>query len=217
MHGHIYTEQQDAFIRAHYSEGVSCCVTKFNKRFGTQLSYQALKTHANRRLKIATGLRPWTDEQNKAITEILQKYPYKQAVNVFNRQFGMNYTQKQIQDHCTRRGIKRNYAAQLSRIDEIITENIDKPYAEIRQIIGERTGKQYSDYTAVCVRANNLGLKRPHRVWQKNDKRMINGEPVTFSEFVRFIGNRWHRIAPELQPIALQIVRLQALTEEGHR
>jgi hypothetical protein len=208
MNGHKYTAEQDEFIRQNYTN-VSDCVRKFNKQFGTHLSYSAIKTHANRALGLTTGFRPWTVEMNTAIASILSKHPYKQATVIFNKRFGTNFTAKQIQDHCVRSGIKRGHAALLKRIDEIIAENIDKTYEEIREIIYERTGVQYRDYTAVCVRANNLGLSRPHRVWQLSDRRTINGEEVTYSEYTRFIGNRWHRLSPELQSLALQVVRLQ--------
>lgn len=207
--GHKYTEEQDEFIRQNYSN-VTDCTSKFNERFGTRLSYQSLKSHANRSLKIVTGFRPWTDEMNIAIAEILLKYSYKQAVVIFNTRFETDFTRKQIETHCTKCGIKREHAAFLKQVDEIIAGNIEKSYEEIRIIIRERAGKEYRDYTAVCVRANKLGLSRPHRVWQINDKRTINGEKVTFSEYVRFIGNRWNKLAPELQPLALQVVRLQA-------
>jgi hypothetical protein len=212
MHGHLYTAEQDDFIRHNYVN-IGICVRKFNKRFNTDLSYSAVKSHALR-IGLKTGYRPWTDEMNAAIASILLKYPYKQATKKFNKRFGTNFTQKQIQDHCTRCGIKREYAAAMKQIDIIIAKNIDKSYEEIRNIIHERTGKQYRDYTAVCVRANNLGLNRPHRVWQTDDKRTINGEKVTFSEYVSFIGNRWHRIAPELQPLALQVIRLRRILDQ---
>lgn len=214
MRGHKYTAEQDEFIRRNYSS-VSECVDKFNTRFGTNLSYSAVKTHALRRLGLTTGFRPWTDEMNAALAGILLNLPYRQATVEFNRQFGTSFSQKQIQDHCTRVGIRREHAAFLRRVDEIIVKNIDKSYEEIRKIIHARTGKEYLDYTAVCVRANNLGLKRPHRTWSKSDRRTICGKSVTHSEYVRFIGNRWHRIAPELQPIALQVVRLQRESEEA--
>lgn len=211
MFGHTYTMEQDEFIRQNYTN-VNVCVHKFNKYFGTKLSYSAIKTHAVRSLGLTTGFRPWTTKMNVALASILLKHPYKQATEEFNKRFNTNFTQKQIQDHCTRCGIKREYAKAMKQIDKIITENIDKSYEEIRKIIHKRTGKKYHDYTAVCIRATNLGLSRPHRVWQTSDNRTINGEVVTFSEYVRFIGNRWHRIAPELQPLALQVVKLQSET-----
>lgn len=207
MRGHLYTREQDDFIRHNYVN-VDVCTREFNERFSTNLSYSAIKAHA-RRIGLKTGYRPWTDEMNSAIASILLKYPYKQATKEFNKRFGTKFTQKQIQDHCTKCGIKREYTVAMKQIDEIIIENIDKNYEEIRKIIYERIGKEYRDYTAVCVRANNLGLNRPHRVWQTDDNRTICGEKVTFSEYVSFIGNRWHRIAPELQPLALQVIRLQ--------
>lgn len=207
--GHKYTEEQDEFIRQNYTD-VSGCVRKFNERFGTNLSYSSIKSHANRKLKIVTRFRPWTEEMNTAIAEILLKYSYKQAVVIFNNRFGTDFTVKQIQDHCVRSGIKRDHVAFLEQVDEIISENIGETYEEIRKIIHERTGKEYRDYTAVCVRATNLGLSRPHRVWQTSDRRIINGEEVTFSEYVRFIGNRWHKLPLELQLLALRVVRLQA-------
>lgn len=209
MNGHKYTEEQDAFIRQNYTN-VSDCVSKFNERFGTRLSYSAIKSHASRTLRLTTGFRPWTDEMNVAIKSILLQMPYKQATEEFNKRFKTNFTVRQVQDHCVRAGIKREHAAFLKQVDEIIIANIDKTYEEIRKIIYERTGEEYRDYTAVCRRANNLGLSRPHRVWQTSDHREINGEEVTFSEYVRFIGNRWHRLEPELQPLALQVVKLQS-------
>jgi len=208
MNGHKYTLEQNEFIRQNY-DNVSECVRKFNSRFGTSITYAALKSHANRALGVVTGLRPFTAEMNNALAKILIRHPYRQATEIFNKHYDTNFTQKQIQDHCTRCGIKREHAAFLAKIDTIIIENIDKSYDEIRKIIKARTGKDYADYTAVCVRANNLGLKRPHRTWSVNDKRTINGEKVTFSEYVRFIGNRWHRLDESLQPIALMTVRLQ--------
>ncbi len=210
MNGHEYTVEQDEFIRKHYSDGIDACVHEFNERFGARVSYDAIKSHANKKLRIVTGFRPWTGEMNDAIAEILLKYPYKQAAEIFNARFGTEFTRKQIETHCTKCGIKREHAAFLTNIDAIIAENIGKSYEEIRRVIKERTGKEYCDYTAVCVRANNIGLKRPHRVWQISDRRTINGEEVTFSEYVRFIGNRWHRIAPSLQPIALQVAKLES-------
>lgn len=207
--GHNYTKEQDEFIRNNFTN-VSECVRKFNEKFNTQQSYSAIKTYANRKLKIVTGFRPWTDEMNTAIKEILLKFSYKQATVIFNNRFGTDFTVKQIQDHCVRFGIKRNHAAFLEQVDEIISENIGKTYEEIRKIIHERTGKEYRNYTAVCRRANNLGLSRPHRVWRTSDRREINGEEVTFSAYVRFIGNRWHRLEPELQPLALQVAKLQS-------
>ena len=215
MYGHVYTAEQDNYIRENYTN-VGECVRLFNKQFGTELSYSAVKTHALRKLGIVTGFRPWAPEMNAALASILLQYPYKQATGVFNERYGTGFTQKQIENHCTKCGIKREHAAFLKRIDEIIAENIDKTYEEIMQIVYDLTGKQYGDYTAICVRANNLGLKRPHRVWHTSDNRTINGTPVTFSEYVRFIGNRWHRIAPELQSIAMKVVALQcALAQEG--
>lgn len=208
MFGHSYTTEQDEFIRQNYTN-VRECVRKFNECFGTNLSYSAIQSHARRKLGLTTGIRPWTNEMNAVLASILLEHPYKQATMIFNAHFGTKFTQKQIQDHCTRCGIKREYASSMKRIDEIIANNIDKSYEEIRKIIHERTGKEYRDYTAICVRANNLGLNRPHRVWSIADNRTINGEKVTFSEYVSFIGNRWHRLAPELQPLALQVIRLQ--------
>lgn len=211
MNGHTYTREQDNFICDNF-ENVGECVTKFNLKFGTSLSYSAIKTHANRKLKIKSGLRPWTKEMNKTLSEILREHPYKQATEIFNSQFDTKFTLKQIQDHCVRSGIKRNFAAHMHRIDRIIAQNIDKSYGEIKEIIREQAGKNYISETSICVRANKQGLRRPHRVWSIHDERTIDGVKVTFSEYVTFIGNRWHRLSPILRPIALQATKLQVAT-----
>jgi hypothetical protein len=206
--GHRYTKEQDNFIRDNYTN-VSECVRKFNARFGTNITYSALRSHANRALGLTTGFRPWTDEMNDAIKKILLEHPYKQATEIFNARFGTKFTRKQVETHCVKAGISREHAKYLKLVDAVIKENIDKNYGEIRKIVNERVGANYACDTTICRRATNLGLSRPHRVWQKTDRRFINGKKVTRSEYARFIGNRWHRIEKELQPIALQIVRLQ--------
>lgn len=207
---HKYTKEQDEFIKNNYTN-VSECVSKFNKRFGTNLSYSALKSHANRTLKITTGFRPWTAEMDDAIEKLIWKHPYRKATDKFNEQYGTEFTVKQIQDHCVRKGMSRKYFDKLEEVDNIIKQNIDeKNYAEIRKKVNKKFGMKYTNDTTICVRANNLGLSRPHRTWQNNtDRRFINGEEVTYSEYVRFIGHRFHRLEKELQPIARQIVKLQ--------
>ena len=206
---HKYTAEQDDFIRNNF-KSVAECVEKFNLEFGTSLSYSAMKTHANRKLGLKTGYRPWTEEMNEAIGEILLDYPYKQATEIFNKRFNTNFTQKQVEWHCTRQGISREYHQSLKQIDNIIKENIEKPYSDIREILNAELDTGYVSDATICRRANNMGLSRPHRVWQnEEDRRFINGEVVTFSEYVRFIGNRFHRIEEELQPVAAQIVKLQ--------
>ncbi len=206
--GHRYTKEQDDFIRDNYTN-VSECIRKFNTQFGTNITYGALKSHANRALKLTTGFRPWTKNMNDAIENMLWHHSYQEATELFNKQFGTNFTRKQVEDHCVRVGISRNHSKKLKQVDIIIKENIGKSYGKIRRIVNERMGVNYTCDTAICRRSANLGLSRPHRTWQTTDRRYINGEEVTHSEYVRFIGNRWHRLEKELQPIALQIVRLQ--------
>lgn len=207
--GHRYTKKQDEFIKANYTN-VSECVRKFNKRFGTNISYGAMKSHANRTLGITTGFRPWTKEMDNAIRTLLWHYPYKQATEIFNKQFGTSFTKKQVEDHCVAVGISRKQSVKLEQVDNIIKENADnKDYGEIRKIINDRLNMNYTSDTAICRRAMNLGIKRPRRVWQTTDRRFINGKEVSYSEFIRFIGHRWHRLDKKLQPIAMQIVKLQ--------
>lgn len=215
--GHSYTKEQDEFIKKNYIN-VSECVEKFNKQFGTNLSYSALKTHANRTLGLTTGFRPWTKDMDDAIATLLWRYPYKEATKLLNKQFGTNFTRKQVEDHCTKVGISREQSKKLKKVDAIIKENVDnKTYGEIREIVNNKIGMDYANDTTICRRANNTGINRPHRVWDnKNDRRFINGQEVTYSEYVRFIGHRWHRLERELQPIALQIVKLQSEIAE-HR
>ena len=208
MRGHRYTQEQDSFLRIHYPGGVNRCLHLFNERFNISLTYGALKSHA-RRMGLKTTFRKWTPEMNVAIAEILSEYPYAMAVQVFNERFGTNFTRKQVEYHCTKVGIKRNHAAILDEVDRIISENIDKPYQEIKAIINELTAQKYISGVTVCVRANNMGLKRPHRAWSKTDKRTINGNSVTLSEYSSFIGHRFHRLDPELQGIALLVAKLQ--------
>lgn len=206
-----YTQEQAEFIKNNYTN-ISECVRKFNKEFGTNKSYSAIKTYAYRRLGLTTGFRPWTKDMNDAIESILWHHSYKQATDIFNSKFGTSFTVKQIQDHCTRLGIKRNHAKKLARVDAIISENAaSKTYKEIMDIVNDELGMGYVNETTICNRANNLGINRPHRVWDpNNDRRYINGKEVTNSEYVRFIGNRWHRLSEELQPIAMEVVRLQS-------
>ena len=214
--GHKYTQEQAEFIRNNYTN-VSECVRKFNKQFGTKLSYGAIKTYANRKLGITTGFRPWTKEMDDAIATLLWHHPYKDATRILNEQFGTSFTRKQVQDHCTKAGISRKQAKKLEKVDNVIKENVDKKtYGEIRKIINKKLGMNYTVDSAICRRANNLGLSRPHRVWNNStDRRFINGKEVTYSEYVRFIGHRWHRLEKELQPIAMQIVKLQSEIANG--
>ena len=217
MYGHRYSAEQDAFIVAN-SSSIKKCVAEFNQKFGTNLSYSAIKSHANRTLKVTSALRPWTTEMDICIGELLKQHPYKEATALFNEKYGMSLTVRQVQDHCVRAGIKRNHSGIMKRVDAIIQDNIDKPYSEIREIVNSRLQLNYLSDTTVCRRANELGLNRPHRVWNnRDDKRTINGEEVSFSEYVRFIGNRWHRLDKRLQPIALKIVQLQTLVDERIR
>lgn len=211
-----YTPEEDDFIRKNYSN-VGECTRLLNERFGTNRTYQAVKCHAMRALGLRTGLRPWTKEMNESLSAILSKHSYRDSTRIFNEKWGTAFTQKQIQDHCTRGGIKRRYSEFLAEVDRIVADNIDKTYEEIRLIIKERTGMEYRRASCVVRRANKMGLTRPHRVWSTNDRRTINGEQVTYSEWIRFIGNRWHRLSPELQPMAMQVVRLQAMTQTENK
>ena len=108
-------------------------------------------------------------------------------------------------------GISRKHKEKLRKIDKIIEEHIkEKTYSEILNIVSKETGVTYNAPTTICRRANNLGLSRPHRVWNpKSDKRFIDGKEVPYGVFVRFIGNRFHRLNDELKPIGLKIAELQ--------
>lgn len=215
MNGHCYTKEQDDFIRNNYTHPLSRCVMLFNQKFGTSLSYGSIKTHAVKKLKLKSDFRAWNPIFEGRIAELLVDNSYQMATELFNIEFGTSFSQKKIEIYCTRNGIYRGISDFLKTVDDVIIQNYqDKTYSEIRELIYQETGKVYSDYTAVCVRANNMGLHRKHRVWNVNDHRHINGEEVTFSEFVRFIGNRWHRLENEqLKKVALQVVRLQAIAE----
>lgn len=148
---------------------------------------------------------------NQAIAEILISYPYKISTEIFNEKFGTNFTRKQVQEHCVTVGISRRHSEKLKQVDKIIKEHVEeKNYGEIREIINSELEMGYTSDVTVCRRANNLGMSRPHRVWQKTDKKYINGEEVTQSEYVRFIGNRWHRLTKEIQSTALMVVKLQS-------
>lgn len=209
MRGHKYTAEQNDFIRKNSSSFISC-VRLFNSKFKTDLSYASIKSHAYK-IGVRTDLRPWTENMNNDLQDILAMFPYAEATEKFNALYGTNFSKKQIQDHCTHGGIKRGFAKTRGKIDQIIASNIEKPYKEIIPIIAEKTGVKYKDATTVCVRANNLGLHRQHRVWNNaTDKRYINGKRVSFSEFVMFVGNRWHKLPNELHDTALLVVKLQA-------
>jgi len=212
MNGHRYTKEQDEFIRNNYTHPLSECVTLFNQRFGTDISYAAIKSHAIKKLRLKSDFRKWNPVFEKRINELLIGNSYKTATEQFNTEFGTSFSQKKIEIYCTRNGIYRGISDFLKTVDDVIIQNYqDKTYSEIKDIIYQETGKSYGSYTAVCVRANNMGLHRPHRVWGKDDNRTLLGEQVTFSEFVRFIGNRWHRLpTEELKKVALQVARLQA-------
>ena len=97
-YGHRYTKEQDDFIRDNYSN-VSECVRKFNEKFKTSLSYSAIKAHANRKLKLKTGFRPWTQEMNEDIKKLLWHNPYKIATEIFNKKHGTQFTRKQVEEH----------------------------------------------------------------------------------------------------------------------
>jgi hypothetical protein len=262
-----YTPEQDKFIRENYSSAKKC-TELFNKRFGTNLSYYAIRGHAQNILKLRTNFRIWTadmietiadllkehtfkestallnaqygtnqtveqvqthckkagigrgthnywtDEKNIVLQNILTKMPYREATREFNTLYGTNFTEKQIQSHCTKTGMKRGFYEQRKEIDKIIASNIEKPYAEIAAIIADKTSVQYKNVSTVCVRANNIGLHRAHRVWSTADKRHINGKHVSFSEYVRFIGNRFHRLPKEFHATALLVVKLQATASD---
>lgn len=208
MTGHKYTPEQDAFICNNYAN-VGDCVMKFNAKFGLNLSYGAIKTHAQKKLRIRSGYRPWTDTMNKRIAELLTKHSYKEATELFNQEHGTLFTVRQMQDHCVRSGMKRGFYEQRKEIDKVIAKHIDKPYKEIAEIVENEFGVTYKTETTICVRANKQGLHREHRRWSVNDKRCINGKQVSYSEFVRFIGNRWHRLPSELHDVAMLAVKLQ--------
>ena len=165
MTGHQYTPEQDEFIRNNY-ESVGECVRKFNAKFGLNLSYGAIKTHAFKRLRLRSGYRPWTDAMDKRIAELLTQYPYKKATVLFNQEHGTKFTVGQIQDHCVRSGMKRGFYEQRKEIDKVIAEHIDKPYKDIAEIVEAEFGVTYKTETTVCVRANKQGLRRKHRVWK---------------------------------------------------
>lgn len=83
-YGHRYTKEQDDFIRDNYSS-VHECVQKFNEKFKTNLSYSAIKAHANRKLKLKTGIRPWTQEMNNDLNPPPLK---KWGILYFVKKFG---------------------------------------------------------------------------------------------------------------------------------
>ena len=209
-YGHRYTKEQDDFIRDNYSS-VSECVQKFNEKFETSLSYSAIKAHANRKLKLKTGIRPWTQEMNNDIEKLLWNNPYKIATKILNQKYGTQFTRKQVEEHCVHVGISRKHKEKLRKIDKIIKEHIgEKTYSEILDIVSKETGITYNTPTTICRRANNLGLSRPRKVWNpKSDRRFIDGKEVPYGVFIRFIGNRFHRLNDELRPIGLKIAELQ--------
>ena len=140
--GHKYTKEQDEFIRNNYTN-VSECVRKFNEKFNTQQSYQAIKTYANRKLGITTGFRPWTKEMDNTIADLLRYHPYKKATELFNKQFGTSFTRKQVQDHCTRVGISRfqfTHPYEVRLVDVLVVQKLlqfqfTHPYEVRRQAL----------------------------------------------------------------------------------
>ena len=113
-YGHRYTKEQDDFIRDNYSN-VSKCVRKFNEKFKTNLSYSAIKAHANRKLKLKTGFRPWTQEMNEDIEKLLWNNPYKMATEILNQKYGTQFTRKQVEEHCVSVGISRKHNGKFKR------------------------------------------------------------------------------------------------------
>lgn len=207
---HRYTEEQDEFIKNNYTT-VSECVSKFNNQFATNISYGALKGYANKKLKIVTGIRFWTEEMDNFIESELLKYPYKEATTKLNERFNINLTIRQVQEHCVYKGFSRKQSEKLRKVDILIQQNVGKKeYSEIREMVNKEIGMMYGSDTTICRRANNLGLNRPHRKWNNaTDRRFIDGEQVSSSEYIRFIGHRFHRLEKELRPLARQIVKLQ--------
>ena len=209
-YGHKYTKEQDDFIRKNYTN-VSECVEKFNEKFNTELSYSALKAHANKTLKLKTGYRPWTQEMNDAIEKLLWHHPYKTATEIFNRRHGTQLTRKPVELHCVKAGISRKRREKLKKVDAIIKDNVEeKTYSEIMDIVNREMGMDYGSDTSICRRSTNLGFSRPRNVWNNKGRRFIDGKEVPYGVYIRFIGNRFHRLSDELKPIALQIVELQA-------
>ena len=100
----------------------------------------------------------------------------------------------------------------MKKVDAIIKDNVEeKTYSEIMDIVNREMGMDYGSDTSICRRSTNLGFSRPRNVWDnKKGRRFVDGKEVPYGVFVRFIGNRFHRLSDELKPIALQIVELQA-------
>ena len=104
MYGHRYTEEQDEFIRNNYTN-VSKCTALFNQKYGTHLRYSAIKAHANRMLGLKTGRFAWTPEYRKRIAELVIGHSYSEATQLFNLEFGTNFSKDKVENFCTSQGI----------------------------------------------------------------------------------------------------------------
>lgn len=206
MNGFVYTEEHNAFLLENAGR-IACLTDRFNKRFNCAQSRSAIRCRLNR-LGKTSGYRFFDSNKQEYLRGLLSGHSYTEATRLFNEKYGTSFSVKKIQDHCVRTGLKRNIAEKNNAVNEYIKKNYSRNYKDIAEELGMNP-------TSISNRAKRMGLPKKHRAWNPGTDRrklMIKGMEVQVSNavYVRFIGNRFHRISEELKPTALEIVKLQA-------
>lgn len=107
-----YTEQQLLWLKENCKgfETYRKMGEEFNKFFNEEKPWKELHATCKRRGYIDT--KPlksiFTDEQKKFLSENLPLYSYEKTTRLFNEEFSLSKTVKQIQSFCVGNGIKRN-------------------------------------------------------------------------------------------------------------
>lgn len=128
-----YTNAQIEYIKEYYPK-LDCptFTQKFNKRFKTNKKETALKTYANKILKLKKNKgvtkhlsgRKYTPEQNEWLIKNYNKYTLKDLVSVFNETFNTNVVNLQAHCYCElgltrkkqgylKRGYYKDYAKEM--------------------------------------------------------------------------------------------------------
>lgn len=144
MHSyHIWTEQEDAFLRdtiGEYSSSTEA-TTAFNKRFGTNLSDGAVKTRIWKKLNLKL-----TNAKYRTYTEAEKEFLMNNATTM---------TLKELSDGlCRISGRKAHFAS----IGNYLTKKLDIKHGQLNKLgIGEESQRGYDGYIMVKVSDNPQG------------------------------------------------------------
>lgn len=102
--GREYTEEQIEWIKGNRSGNSYQELTElFNERFGTNRTFNGIKTMCTHRLHACDTHEPYTKEQDEWLIENALKYNnYAEVAEEFNKLFGTNKVDRGIQSHCVR-------------------------------------------------------------------------------------------------------------------